>query len=291
MVAHLPELPVPHRSVRCGPPPARVQGPDCGPGPRSCSVASRPWPNAPPEPTLDIAPSREAEVGGARVRRALPQRNRRTVGPWCFADHIGPIPIGSDHGGIGPHPHIGLHTVTWLLSGALVHRDSLGTEQMIRPGQLNLMTAGRGVSHAEELADPPAGGLHGIQLWVAQPEATRHGPPAFEHHRELPRFGVAHGHATVLVGQVAGIASPALRDTPTVGIDLDLDPGSAVVPLDPTFEHALVVLEGAVDVDAELVVPGQLAYLSSGRDELDPDRRRGDPACWCSAARRSSRPS
>src|SRR3954466_5457778 len=148
-------------------------------------------------PVLEISPSREATVGTTTVRRALPQRPRRTVGAWCFADHFGPSGPRSGPA-IGPRPHIGLRTVTWLLEGELVHVDSLGSEQPIRPGQLNLMTAGHGVAHAEDA--PGGGGLHGIQLWIAQPEATRHGPPGFEHHAELPQVELGSGTATVLVG-------------------------------------------------------------------------------------------
>ena len=126
-------------------------------------------------PVVELAAGRMAQVGSMTVQRLLPQRPRRTVGAWCFADHMGPIAVRSPGAvGIGPHPHIGLQTVTWLLEGELLHLDSLGSEQLIRPGQLNLMTAGHGVAHAEE--DPGrANRLHGIQLWVAQPEATRDG--------------------------------------------------------------------------------------------------------------------
>ena len=125
-------------------------------------------------PCVEITPSRDAQLGGVRIRRGLPQRGRRTVGPWCFEDHMGPTQV-TETGGldIGPHPHIGLHTVTWLLSGEVLHRDSLGSEQLIRPGQLNLMTAGYGVAHSEEATRTYRGELHGVQLWVAQPEAER----------------------------------------------------------------------------------------------------------------------
>ncbi|MDE0802141.1 MAG: pirin family protein [Acidimicrobiales bacterium] len=216
-------------------------------------------------PAISIVPSRESTVGSTVVRRALPQRDRRTVGPWCFADHMGP----DDHpSGIGPHPHIGLQTVTWILDGALVHRDSLGTEQEIRPGQLNLMTAGRGVSHAEELSDG-RGGLHGIQLWVAQPDATRGGPPAFEHHAELPEADLAIGTATVLVGSFAGATAATRRDTDHAGAELRLQRGRTTVPLDPTYEHAFVVLEGVGQINGSPLRPGRLAHLPTGVDEID----------------------
>jgi redox-sensitive bicupin YhaK (pirin superfamily) len=223
-------------------------------------------------PNLEVTPSREAQVGAVRVRRALPRRTRRTVGPWCFVDHMGPVSVTEERAvDIGPHPHIGLQTVTWLVAGEMLHRDGLGSEQAIRPGQLNLMTAGYGLAHAEEATGRYRGDMHGVQLWVAQPERTRHGPPAFEHHAVLPRVGLGAGEATVLVGALAGLAgsrSPARSDTGQVGVDLDLRAGETVVPLDPSFEHALVVLEGAVSVDGTLVEPGHLAYLGEGRDEL-----------------------
>jgi quercetin 2,3-dioxygenase len=230
-------------------------------------VEGDPDPVAAPE--LEITESREAQVGAFRVRRALPHRPRRTVGAWCFVDHMGPAEVTREHGiDIGPHPHIGLQTVTWLLAGEVLHRDSLGSEQVIRPGQLNLMTAGHGVSHAEEATGRYDGPLHGVQLWVAQPAATRDGAPAFEHHAELPRIELGPSTATVLVGEVAGTASPARRDTEHVGLDLELRPGSTDVPLDHSFEHALVVFDGAVTVDGTAVVPGRLAYLGAGRDQI-----------------------
>ena len=217
---------------------------------------------------VEITASRGTEVGGHRVRRALPRRTRRTVGPWCFADHMGPASVDAeDPFGVGPHPHIGLQTVTWLVAGSLLHRDSLGTEQMIRPGQLNLMTAGRGVAHAEE-GNGSSDTLHGIQLWVAQPEATRHGEPEFEHRTTLPQVDVGAGIATVLVGSLDGGTSPARRDTESIGVDLDLRPGEVELPLEPAYEHAIVLLDGSLQVDGETVVPGQLCYLGAGRDEL-----------------------
>jgi len=226
-----------------------------------------PRPTDPPEP-LEVRPSREAVVGDTRVRRAIPQRGRRTVGAWCFLDHMGPLSPETTPGGIGPHPHTGLHTVTWLIEGELLHRDSLGSEQAIRPGQLNLMTAGHGVSHAEEPTGRHGGGLHGVQLWVAQPESTRHDTPAFEHHADLPQPELGAVRVTVLVGELGGAVSPARRDTELVGADLQLGVGSTGLPLEPSFEHALVVLEGAVVVEGRSVVPGALAYLAPGRDEL-----------------------
>jgi redox-sensitive bicupin YhaK (pirin superfamily) len=218
--------------------------------------------------SVEITASRDAEVGGLPVRRALPRHDRRTVGPWCFIDHFGPVGMElADSMQVGPHPHIGLQTVTWLLEGEVLHTDSIGSEQLIRPGQLNLMTAGWGVAHAEA-AQPGGTGSHGIQLWVAQPEPTRDGAPAFEHHAALPTLELDAAVATILVGELGGTRSPARHDSPIVGADVALRPGTSVVPLDPAWEHALIVSEGVVDLDGETVKPGQLAYLGLGRDEL-----------------------
>jgi redox-sensitive bicupin YhaK (pirin superfamily) len=218
--------------------------------------------------TVEVEPSRAATVGGMPVRRALPRRTRRTVGAWCFADHFGPTTVTLDRGAdIGPHPHLGLQTVTWIVSGELVHSDSLGSEQTVRPGQLNLMTAGHGVAHAEESAGSYAGELHGVQLWVAQPAATRDGAAAFEHHATLPQVDLDGAVATVLVGSLGDVDSPGRRDTDHVGVEIAVHGASAVVPLRPDHEHALVVLTGAVSVDGVVVSPGHLGYLGTGRSE------------------------
>ena len=232
--------------------------------------------DAPPTPTaeapgpdgVDVLEDRTAQVGGLVVRRALPKRTRRTVGPWCFLDHFGPASLDEASMAIGPHPHTGLATVTWVVEGQVLHRDSLGSEQLVRPGQLNLMSAGRGVAHAEESPSGAPGSLHGAQLWVAQPERTRTGPPAFEHHPELPLADLGDGVvATVLVGHLGGARSPARADHPAMGADLEVG-GSTAVPLDPGFEHALVVLAGVVEVDGRAVEPGWLADLGRGRSEV-----------------------
>jgi redox-sensitive bicupin YhaK (pirin superfamily) len=217
---------------------------------------------------IEVSDSRDELVGRIRVRRALPKRGRRTVGAWCFADHMGPADVTENSGlDVGPHPHMGLHTVTWLVDGQALHRDSLGSEQVIRPGQLNLMTAGGGIAHAEEATGAYRGVLQGIQLWVAQPESTRHGASAFEHHADLPRTDLDGGVATVLVGDFAGQSSPARRDTPLVGIELDLR-GPTVLPLHPSFEYAAIVLEGRIAIDGQPLEPGRLGYLGLGRTEL-----------------------
>ena len=222
-------------------------------------------------PVVELVRGREATVGGMGVRRTLPHRGRRTVGAWCFVDHFGPADVDERGMAIGPHPHIGLATVTWLLEGAVLHRDSLGSVQEIRPGQLNVMHAGEGVVHSEEGVAGYTGRLHGVQLWVAQPEATRHGPAAFEHHAELPVADLSHGIGRVLIGELAGRSSPARADTPLVGVDLELERGRSLLDLSPSFEHCVVVLEGSLLVDDVEVKPGELAYLGLGRQQVGLD--------------------
>ena len=221
-------------------------------------------------PAAEVHDARESVVGSMTVRRSLPKARRRTVGAWCFVDHFGPLAVEPDGGiDIGPHPHTGLSTVTYLLDGQVLHRDSLGSEQVIRPGQLNLMTAGRGLSHAEEPTGHYRGTMHGVQLWVAQPEQTRHGDPAFEHHGELPRVELAGADATVLVGALHDVASPARADTPLLGAAVDVRPGGTEVALDRSYEHLVVVLDGTLVLDDVPVHPGQSAYLGIGRQSVE----------------------
>ena len=203
--------------------------------------------------------AKAAEVGGFRARRALPRRGLRTVGAWCFADHMGPEVVTETSGlDVGPHPHIGLQTVTWLVEGAVLHTDSLGSEQLIRPGQLNLMTAGRGIAHAEESVRA-SGTLHGVQLWIAQPSLTRDGTSAFAHHADLPQIDVGHGTATVFIGEYAGAASSALTDTALVGIEADLRSGTSEWPLREDFEYAVYVISGDVVIRGAAALEGQHA--------------------------------
>jgi redox-sensitive bicupin YhaK (pirin superfamily) len=220
------------------------------------------------EREVELERGRETMVGALPVRRVLPRRVRRTVGAWCFADHAGPVEVDEEHRvDIGPHPHMGLQTVTWLVAGELLHRDSLGSEQLIRPGELNLMTAGHGVAHAEENAGRFRGQLHAVQLWVAQPETTRDGGPAFEHHPNLPRLELPGLEATVLIGAFGGQVSAARRDTAHTGVELVLRRPGAVLPLQREDEYALTVLDGAVSIGERVAEPGVLASLGTGRDE------------------------
>src|SRR5262249_53924797 len=190
---------------------------------------------------LELTRARTAAVGDITVRRLLPLRLRRSVGAWCFVDHYGPTSVdGKDGMAVPPHPHIGLQTVTWLLAGNVLHTDSLGSEQLIRPGQLNLMTAGRGIAHAEVSPAGHGPELHGVQLWVALPDASRATSPAFEHHAELPFTRLGGFDVTVLAGSLAGLRSPATTFSDLVGAQLTARWNvRAPVALDPSFEHAV----------------------------------------------------
>lgn len=193
-----------------------------------------------------------------RVRRTLPQRERSLIGPWCFCDHYGPDDVAVTGGmHVPPHPHTGLQTVTWLFAGRVEHRDSMGSTQIVRPGELSLMTAGHGISHSEQtptgLRSPV---LHGVQLWAALPAGRRDGPPAFEHHSALPFVEAGDWRVQVFLGSVRvgadELRSPATAYTPAVGAQIDLESGAVVVlTVDPEFEHGVLVDEGTVRVSAD----------------------------------------
>jgi len=229
-------------------------------------------------PVLESYPARQAALpGGLIVRRALPRAARRLVGPWCFLDHYGPLAFGvGTPMDIGPHPHIGLQTVTWLIEGEVLHRDSLGTERLIRPGQLNLMTAGSGISHSEETPARNSGRLHGLQLWVALPDARRNGPPSFDHYAELPVTSTSTGHAMVLIGELKGVRSPAKAYSRMLGADVVANrDGNVDLPLDPTFEHALLLIDGHVALGDRALEPSTLYYLGTGREAVTLTARAG----------------
>ncbi|HWZ62684.1 MAG TPA: pirin family protein [Steroidobacteraceae bacterium] len=215
--------------------------------------------------------ARTAEIGGGlTIRRALPNRQRRTVGAWCFLDHAGPMDFGAGGGmHVGPHPHIGLQTFTWMIEGEVVHRDSLGNEQVITPGQVNLMTAGVGIAHAEDSAPGAAGRLHAAQLWIALPQAERRRPPAFRNHPHLPLIERGGFGVRVLAGSSFGESSPVEVYSPLLGLDLSAAGRAALLlPLDPWFEHAALVLSGSARIGGETLAPGMLLYFGTGREEL-----------------------
>lgn len=221
-------------------------------------------------PTLEALPGRLTELGGLPIRRLLPRSGRRLVGPWCFLDSYGPLTFSSGKPmDVAPHPHMGLQTVSWLLDGDLLHKDSLGREGTAGPGVLNLMTAGRGIAHSEETPPQTVGRLTGLQLWVALPEASRDIAPAFDQHRGLPTLELDGGRATVLLGELSGRRSPAQVFSPIVGAEVAGEPDRRLVlPLERGFEHALVLLQGASSLDGRPLLTDVLYYLGSGRREL-----------------------
>jgi len=226
-------------------------------------------------------PSTLAE--GLTIRRALPTRQRRMIGAWCFLDHIGPVAFAPGHEmHVGAHPHTGLQTFTWMIEGEILHRDSLGSEQVIRPGQVNLMTAGHGISHTED-SQTDGRRLHAAQLWIALPRAQAHCPPAFEHYADLPVWQEAGCTLTLLAGTHAGRTAPTRVHSPLIGMDI-ASPGAGVstleLPLDPRFEYGLLPLEGAVTLadEGETFAPGELAWLGDTRSRLRMDLAPGTRA-------------
>ena len=233
-----------------------------------------------PAPALQVIAPREVPLGGPRamlVRRTLPSRERTMIGAWCFVDHYGPDSVEQSGGMVvPPHPHTGLQTVSWLFTGEIEHRDSTGVHEMVRPGELNLMTAGRGVSHSE-VSTPDTRTLHGVQLWVALPDASRSVDPSFEHYAPQP-VEVQGGLASVFIGsltlddpQLSGpIVSDVTTYSPLLGAELTLQPGAVVtVRLDPSFEHGVLVDGGPVTVGPEQIAVHDLAYLAAGQTSVD----------------------
>lgn len=226
---------------------------------------------------IQTIPAREAELGGGlKIRRALPTKGRRLVGAWCFLDHFGPLDFGKRKAmDVASHPHIGLQTVTWMLQGEVHHKDSLGYDQIIRAGQCNIMTAGEGITHSEETPVENSGRVHGVQLWIALPDASRHVKPAFDHHPELPFKEIDGLRVQVFVGETLGMTSPARTYSPLLGIDvMATGDGEAFLPLRTDFEHALIVVEGSFEADGVTMTSGNLYDLGLGRDgvKLKADR-------------------
>ncbi|RRO20461.1 pirin family protein [Saccharopolyspora rhizosphaerae] len=223
-------------------------------------------------PGPELLRPREVPLGGPRamlVGRTLPNRHRRMVGAWCFADFYGPADITGQPGmQVPPHPHTGLQTVSWLLDGQVLHCDSVGSTQLVEPGRLSLMTAGRGIAHSEESPADHSAVLHGVQLWIALPGEERGVAPHFEHHADLPVISTPEGTATVLVGSLLGGTSPATTYSALVGAELSVHPGTTmVIPVEAHFEHAVLALWD-ITVDGHEVSTGDMLYVGSGRDAV-----------------------
>jgi redox-sensitive bicupin YhaK (pirin superfamily) len=215
-----------------------------------------------------VIPSRPREVGGQPVGRVLPVAGHRAVGPFVFLDHMGPVTLAPGHGmDVRPHPHIGLATVTYLFEGAVVHRDSIGSVATIVPGDIDWMSAGRGIVHSERTPDAErarGGTMHGLQLWVALPREHEDSEPTFEQHRAatLPSVGVEGVTVRVLAGSAYGVTSPVKTVWPLFYVDVALRAGEAL-PL-PT-EHparAVFVVWGGVAVDGEAVAEHSMAVVT-----------------------------
>ncbi|MFE9884456.1 pirin family protein [Streptomyces scopuliridis] len=223
------------------------------------------------EPVRELLSPRRVQLGeSTEVRRLLPNLGRRMVGAWAFVDHYGPDDIADEPGmQVPPHPHMGLQTVSWLHDGEVLHRDSLGSLQTVRPRELGLMTSGRAISHSEESPRSHARFLHGAQLWVALPDAHREVTPHFQHHADLPVVTAPGLIATVILGALDGAVSPGTTYSPLVGADLSLARGTETrLPLDPDFEYAVLAMSGEAEVDGVPVLPGSMLYLGCGRTEL-----------------------
>jgi quercetin 2,3-dioxygenase len=226
-------------------------------------------------PVRDLLPGRDVVLGGVRgfpVTRTLPQRQRSLIGAWCFADTYGPLPLGPADEGmrVAPHPHTGLQTVTWLVEGDVLHRDSLGNTVTVRPGELNLMTAGRGIAHSEESPPDRPPRLHGAQLWVALPDDRRDVAPHVEHHPDLPIRAERGVKVTIIAGALDGVASPARTYTGLFGAEVAFGAAAGTrMRLDPDFEYGALALDGSAQVDGVPLDPGPLLYLGRGRGELD----------------------
>jgi len=220
--------------------------------------------------TFTAHPNREASLGALRISRALPIRERRLVGPWCFLDRFGPLTFAGDKPmNVPPHPHIGLQTVSWLLEGEVLHSDSLGSEAIVRPGGVNVMTAGNGISHAEETPPQNSGRLSGVQLWVALPEAHRHIAPAFRHVEQVPAIEANGGIVQVFAGAYGGETAPAPYFSEMIGVDIQIHAGEVVeLESNPAFEHAVLVLSSDAWFENQRLDEGVLYYLGSQRSSL-----------------------
>ncbi|MCW2846656.1 MAG: pirin [Marmoricola sp.] len=229
---------------------------------------------------MDVLTPRDVPLGGLRsmtVRRTLPQRQRSLIGAWCFLDHYGPDEVSGSGGMVvPPHPHTGLQTVSWLFTGEIEHRDSAGHHATVRPGELNLMTAGRGISHSE-YSTPGTTTLHGAQLWLALPDGDRQVEPTFEHFAPSPVSGPGW-EARVFIGSLLGSTSPVTTFSPLLGAELTLSAGASVtVPVDPSYELGVLVDIGGVTLDGDPVAAHELGFLPPGQETIEltagPDTR------------------
>jgi hypothetical protein len=248
--------------------------------------------DARPRPaSVEVLMPREVPLGGPRamtVHRTLPQRARSLIGAWCFADHYGPDDVSVTGGMVvPPHPHTGLQTVSWLFTGEIEHRDSHGVHAYVRPGELNLMTGGRGIAHSE-VSTAETTTLHGVQLWVALPNTHREAPRNFQHHIPHP-VDLPGASVRVFLGSLAGTSSPVHTFTPLLGAEITLEAHARLeLEVDPAFEHGVLVDVGTVtlggagvdrtEVDSTGLDRTELGYLDTGIRSLTLANPTGEPA-------------
>ncbi|HEX7011798.1 MAG TPA: pirin family protein [Steroidobacteraceae bacterium] len=218
-----------------------------------------------------VIEARRRDLGGFEVGRVLPWRNRRMVGPFIFFDHIGPVTLSPGlpkSADIRPHPHIGLATITYLFAGEMVHRDSLGCTQVIRPGEVNWMTAGRGISHSErfETMRERGGFLHGIQAWVALPDEHEETAPSFAHFDgpQLPRGELDGVRFTVIAGSVLGLTSPVQTLSPLAYAHFEIPRGARIEIPCKHRERAVFIAKGSVAIDGALHEVGKMPVFAPG---------------------------
>ena len=204
---------------------------------------------------------------GIDIQRTLPHRYIRTIGAWCFVDHFGPT-TQENAMSVAAHPHVGLQTVSWLFAGEVEHRDSLGSIQVIHPGEINLMTAGHGVAHSE-LSATSAQFMHGVQLWTVLPESARDGAAYFDHYNDLPVFSDSGLHIRLFVGELLGQKSPARIFTEMLGAEIDFADGSNInLNLREDFEYGVLLVDGDLAINGESLPLAHIFYQSSGATQL-----------------------
>ncbi|KGQ26866.1 quercetin 2,3-dioxygenase [Gallibacterium anatis CCM5995] len=217
--------------------------------------------------SVDKFLAKTKDVGGIPVARLLPQNKHRTVGAWCFLDHAGPATFSQENKGmqVGLHPHTNLQTFTWMLEGEVWHQDSLGNRQLIRPKQVNLMTAGtgnqRGISHTEQT---PAGvkNLHAVQLWIALP-MNQEIEPNFEHYPQLPEWSDQGIDYILTSGSYQGRQAPTSQFSPLVGVDMRFQQAQAFeIERQDKFEYAILVINGTIKINGERYAKDEIAILS-----------------------------
>lgn len=223
------------------------------------------------ECTFTAHPNRETHLGPLEISRALPIRERRMVGPWCFLDRFGPLSFENEKPmAVPPHPHIGLQTVSFLLEGEIQHTDSLGSEAILTPGGVNVMTAGKGIAHAEETPAINSGSLNGVQLWVALPDSHRHIDPSFTHIPQVPIIETQDGLIQLFAGNYNDASASVSYYSKILGMTVQVHPQHNFdIETNLKFEHALLLLDGDRTFENEPLTTKTLYYLGACRQSLN----------------------